>query len=94
MKGRSSAVGIAAAVVALLHAPFCYLFIYTFGMGFRGAAVAVSASGVALLAAILGYIWWYDLLKETQFQFSRRCLSDWWPYFAIALPNLLMMSEW
>jgi MATE family multidrug resistance protein len=81
-------------VVALAHAPLCYVFIYVLGMSYQGAAVAVSINGLLLLLLVLGYVWWYKVLEETHFQLSSRCFSNWWPFFKIALPNLLMMSEW
>lgn len=64
------------------------------GMSYQGAAMAVSINGLLLLLLVLGYVWWYKVLEETQFQLSSRCFSNWWPFFKIALPNLLMMSEW
>ncbi len=34
------------------------------------------------------------VLQDTQFAWTWDCTRHWWSYLRLALPNLLMMSEW
>eukprot|EP00854_Cymbomonas_tetramitiformis_P011103 gene11103-13121_t len=46
----------AAIAATTLHVPMNYLFIYTFDMGYLGAALAYSFSQILILACLVGYI--------------------------------------
>lgn len=81
--------------LALLHPLTCYCYIVVFKLGFIGAAMAASTTKILEFLFLLLYLNVFStVLKDTQFQLSRECLSNWWPFLRLGLPNLLMMSEW
>ena len=91
---RTKEVALIAAVVALLHPIWTKLFIYNMGIGYLGAAMAVSASRYLELALLLAFLHTSNVVQETEFEWSMKAFSGWPAYFKLALPSLLMISEW
>ena len=95
-QARTLAVAVVTACMALLHPLWCWLFIYYLDLGFLGAAVAVSLSRALELAALVWYLTFGStILADVRFQWStHKVFSNWWPFLALGLPNVLMMMEW
>lgn len=82
-------------IVAVLNPCWCYFFIYYMDYGFIGAAISVSISRVTEFILLALYITcWSDVLKTVNFKWSTQCFQKWIPFLQLAVPNLLMMSEW
>ncbi|KAK3253444.1 hypothetical protein CYMTET_37306 [Cymbomonas tetramitiformis] len=84
----------AAIAATTLHVPMNYLFIYTFDMGYLGAALAYSFSQILILACLVGYILISGLHLQTWPGWSREGLKGLRGYMALGLPGIIMLSEW
>eukprot|EP00891_Asterochloris_glomerata_P005927 jgi/Astpho2/5927/Aster-02415 len=78
----------------VLHLPLALVCIHTFGLAYRGAALAVSVSYCLQFAALLAYILWSRVHAPTWGGWSRQCLREWWPFMRLALPSMLLVTEW
>jgi len=80
----------------IVYLPLCWFLVHPAHLGFIGAAVATSASNFFLML-------WMVLrtrhflrteLRMSWQGFSTGALTQWCPFLRLALPNLLMISEW
>ncbi|KAA6421094.1 MAG: hypothetical protein FRX49_09004 [Trebouxia sp. A1-2] len=85
---------VTSAIVLAIHAPMNLLFIYTFDLGYLGAALATAVSFWLQFLTLLVYILFLKGGEPTWTGWSRECLRDWWPFFKIAVPSMLLISEW
>ncbi|KAL0044914.1 hypothetical protein WJX82_001888 [Trebouxia sp. C0006] len=85
---------VTSAIVLAIHAPMNLLFIYTFDLGYLGAALATAVSFWLQFLTLLVYILFLKGGEPTWSGWSRECLRDWWPFFKIAVPSMLLISEW
>lgn len=85
---------ISSIIVALLHPIWNYLFIIYLDFGYIGAAIAVSSSKCLECLILISYLLFSNILIKTKFELSIRAFYNWNIYLKIAIPNLLMMSEW
>lgn len=85
---------ITSAIVLALHLPLNLLCIYTLGLGYRGAGLATSISLWLQFVMLLGYILFMKKGESTWPGWSRACLVDWFPFVKLAIPSVVLISEW
>lgn len=90
---KMTAPAIVISIVAILHVLWNYLFVVVLNMGYLGTAVAITVSRLVELLLLMSYVCCSDVLRETHFSWSTRCLEDWVPLFALFYGNVMMMSE-
>ncbi|ELW62588.1 Multidrug and toxin extrusion protein 2 [Tupaia chinensis] len=72
-----------------------YALVSVLSLGIRGSAYANLTSQFAQTAFLFLYIVLKKLHLETWAGWSSQCLQDWGPFFALAVPSMLMMCvEW
>ena len=80
-------------IVAIIHPINCYVFVFTFKLGYLGAAIASSVSKFIEFICLFSL-----LLSYTSFSFRGiivgQLWKEWLPFLALGLPGLVMMSEW
>lgn len=82
-------------LVAILHPLWIYFYVVVVDAGFAGAAMAVSTTKMSEVVLLIFYLRLFStVLKDTQFQLSRECWSNWMPFLRLGVPSLLMLSEW
>ena len=84
-------------IVAFFNVCICYLMVVHFEYGFVGASIAMSISRVVEALLLVLYLVYNSYTSESLlvgFHWSHRCLSNWLPYFQLAVPNLVMVAEW
>lgn len=82
------------AVVLAVHPPLNWLCIYTLGLGYLGAALATCISLWLQFFTLLVYIVYYKKGESTWPGWSQECLVDWLPFVKLAVPSMLLISEW
>ncbi|KAL3160354.1 hypothetical protein ABBQ32_010688 [Trebouxia sp. C0010 RCD-2024] len=85
---------VTSAIVLALHAPINLLLIHTCGLGYLGAALATAISFWLQFLTLLIYILFLKGGEPTWGGWSRECVQDWWPFIKIAVPSMLLISEW
>jgi len=80
-------------ITAVLHPLWCYLCIYTFGLGYCGAAVALSVTRFLEGFLLSVYVFLHYEFRDP-FVLSLEAFSDWGPFLLLGLPNVLMNSQW
>lgn len=85
---------VTSAITLALHAPMNWLFIYTFGLGYRGAALATAVAYWLQFLTLLFFILFLKGGEPTWTGWSKEALRQWWPFFKIAIPSMLLISEW
>ena len=89
---------LAGVVAAVMHFPANVVFIHTLGLGYVGAGLATSWSNGVVLCLNVLYASWFkrdEPGRETWPGFSvRAATTEWRPFLRLALPGILMMSEW
>lgn len=89
---------LAGVVAAVMHFPANIVFIHALGLGYVGAGLATSWSNGVVLCLNVLYASWFkrdEPGRETWPGFSvRAATTEWRPFLRLALPGILMMSEW
>lgn len=89
---------LAGVVAAVMHFPANVVFIHALGLGYVGAGLATSWSNGVVLCLNVLYASWFkrdEPGRETWPGFSvRAATTEWRPFLRLALPGILMMSEW
>lgn len=78
------------------HIPLCYLLIYKFGVGFRGAALATSMSNWLNVCFLASYVKFSGRCKKTWTTFSTEAFNDLQGFFKLAIPSAIMfcLESW
>ena len=82
---------VASAVALLVHVPANYLFIYTWGGGYKGAAMAISAVQWVNLGMVLTYVALTGAASKTWRGFSWAALEGLGEFVKIAFPAATMI---
>lgn len=92
----TSPMGSGGLINAVVFLPLCWLLVYPVGFGFVGAAVATSVANLNLMLWTLFKTRFFlqGELSSSWQGFSRKAFSQWYSFLRLALPNLLMISEW
>ena len=89
---------LAGVVAAVMHFPANVVFIHTLGLGYVGAGLATSWSNGVVLCLNVLYASRFkkdEPGRETWPGFSvSAATTEWRPFLRLALPGILMMSEW
>ena len=89
---------LAGVVAAVMHFPANIVFIHALGLGYVGAGLATSWSNGVVLCLNVLYASWFkrdEPGRETWPGFSvSAATTEWRPFLRLALPGILMMSEW
>eukprot|EP01041_Mallomonas_annulata_P004592 gene4592-9126_t len=91
---HTRAVAVIAGIVAVLHPLWVYLLMNVYHMGYLGAAIAVSISRSTELLLLLTFLQISSIIHDTEFQWSKRALTGWPTFLRLAIPSLMMISEW
>ncbi|KAG6553961.1 hypothetical protein Mapa_004878 [Marchantia paleacea] len=78
-------------VTLLFHAPLCYLLVFYFGIGFRGAAIANSISQWLNVVFLALYVRFSPTCKKTWTGFSSEALQDIGDFLKLAVPSTVMV---
>lgn len=72
-----------------------FLFIYGFGLGFRGSPIALLVAVYAMVFHLLAYIYFKGIYKTTWSGWSWKCLEGWGKFYKLGIAGSLMVSfEW
>ncbi|KAK9818407.1 hypothetical protein WJX72_012193 [[Myrmecia] bisecta] len=82
------------AVAAAVHPLVNLLLIHWLGLGFLGAAVATAFSNAMQFLLLLFVICYFQLHAKTWQSWSQACLQGWPAFLKLAIPGLLLISEW
>mmetsp|Transcript_21674 Transcript_21674/g.41385 ORF Transcript_21674/g.41385 Transcript_21674/m.41385 type:complete len:514 (+) Transcript_21674:385-1926(+) len=85
---------VAGIAAAFLHIPVNYIYMDWFRLGYTGAAMAYSFTQVLTLALLCAYLYVTGLRHSTWPGWSSTALTGWGPYLQLALPGVLLLSEW
>lgn len=73
------------------HIPFCYLLVYKFGVGYRGAAIASGVSNWLNVLLLALYVKYSARCKRTWTSFSVEAFNDLPAFFKLAIPSTVMI---
>jgi MATE family multidrug resistance protein len=73
------------------HIPFCYLLVYKFGVGYRGAAIASGVSNWLNVLLLALYVKYSARCKRTWTSFSMEAFNDLPAFFKLAIPSTVMI---
>ena len=73
------------------HVPFCYLLVYRFGVGYRGAAIASGVSNWLNVLFLALYVKYSARCKRTWSSFSMEAFNDLPAFFKLAIPSTVMI---
>ncbi|KAL3686052.1 hypothetical protein R1sor_004074 [Riccia sorocarpa] len=79
------------ATTLMIHIPLCYLIVFHFGVGFRGAAIANGVSHWINVLFLASYVIFSSTCKKTWTGFSRSAFQDIFLFLKIAVPSTVMM---
>ncbi|KAL3686058.1 hypothetical protein R1sor_004080 [Riccia sorocarpa] len=85
-----NAMAVMSAITLVTHVPLCYLLIYHFGLGFRGAAIANGISQWINVLCLALYVNSSSTCKKTWTGFSRAAVHDIHLFLKIAVPSTIM----
>lgn len=74
-----------------LHASILYIFIYTLGLGFRGAAIATSLSIWVNAILLILYVKLSGACEKTWKTFSREAFNHLHEFLRLAIPSCVMI---
>ncbi len=78
-----------------LYPLYCYLFMFTFNMGWLGSVAAKTVSELVYVVALVIYLWITGCCNETLTPLSWDAMRGWKEYFEVALPTTMMIClEW
>jgi MATE family multidrug resistance protein len=83
-------------VTLFFHVLLCYLMMYTFGLGFHGAAVATSISYWLNVFLLVAFIKFSPKFKQTWTSFSIEAFHDLYGFLKLAIPSAVMvcLEQW
>lgn len=82
---------ISSGVTALLHTIFCWLLVYKFGLGIKGAALANNISYWLNVFLLVLYVKFSGACRQTWTGFSRDALKDFLSFVRLAVPSAVMI---
>ncbi|PON73722.1 Multi antimicrobial extrusion protein [Parasponia andersonii] len=82
---------ISSAVTALLHTIVCWLLVYKFGLGIKGAALANNISYWLNVFSLAIYVKFSGACRHTWTGFSRDSLHDFFSFVRLAIPSAVMI---
>lgn len=78
-------------LTSLLHIFFCWLLIFWFGFGHKGAALSNALSYGINVLILAAYIKFSKSCEKTWTGFSLESLQNLWSFFRLAIPSALMV---
>ncbi|OAY33818.1 protein DETOXIFICATION 49 [Manihot esculenta] len=86
---------LSAAFALALHALINQILVCHLGLGIQGIAVAVTITDLNLLAALLIYLCFSGICRESWQGWSLQCFDEWKPILGLAIPSCISVClEW
>ena len=82
---------ISSGVTALLHTIVCWLLVYKFGLGIKGAAMANNISYWLNVLLLVIYVKFSQACRRTWTGFSKDALHDFFSFVRLAIPSAVMI---
>ncbi|KAL3686055.1 hypothetical protein R1sor_004077 [Riccia sorocarpa] len=86
-----NAMVVVSAFTLAIHVPLCYLLIYHWGFGFRGAAIATGISQWINVLFLVFYVLFSPTCEKTWTGFSKAAVHDIGLFLKIAVPSTVMI---
>ena len=90
-QGHTLPLALSTGLALIVHIPFSYCLIFTFGFGFYGAAWAYVLSQSVQLLFLTGWILTTRVYKKTWGGWTMAAFHGWVPYLALAIPSASMI---